>query len=156
ILSLTRAWQETGNGAYLTQAQALIDYAAKHQDPRRGTYVEIHGSASHPGAQSFIDGILAVALRRYQIATGDVASGKLIVNAVESVFAESHDYCKTTTDPTGATIFYEYSPNPYLRGGDISEPPASAFNVPVISSAAYASTLTGDGGQAAIANGSWA
>ncbi len=148
---MLRAWQETLRPKYLKHARRLVDIALGYLEPRRGTYIEVHGSVSHRGSTPFMDGILCTALRNYHRLTGDQRVAVAIVRIAEAVYAEMHDPLHTKTAPN---IDYYYSPNPYLRGND-GFTPITTLNLNVAAAQAYGAYLTGDSGLADIARRSW-
>ncbi|HNS32776.1 MAG TPA: hypothetical protein PKN36_07370, partial [bacterium] len=151
LMSMVRAWQETGDPAYEKHARRIVDIALGYMEQRRGAYLRVHGSTSHMGIVPFMSGILASGLRHYHLWSGDERAGIAVAQIAQSVNAEMHDPYYSRTKPD---LDYYYSPNPYLKGRD-GKTLITSLNHNIVSAQAYAAYITGDPGLADIAWRSW-
>jgi len=129
LAQMAMAFLWTGRPEYRRAGEGFLEFAHLYTHPRRGSYVELHGSFSHRGAVPFMTGYLGYGLIRYHQATGDEKAARLLVALAESVVSE-------TGDGNGG---FWYSPNPTHRMW--GSPQWSAL---VGGMLAYSYRLTGD------------
>ena len=151
LMGMVRAWQETGDARYAAHAKHIVDVALNHMEPRRGAYLQRHGSNSHLGIVPFMTGILCTGLRQYHFWTGDDRAGVAVVQNAEAMFAEMHDPLCSQTLPN---LDYYYSPNPYLRSTN-GKTPIAHLNPNIAAAQAYAAYLRDDPELADIAWRTW-
>lgn len=154
LMSMVRAWQETGDPRYGKHAKHIVDTALGYMEGRRGAYLRHHGSDTHYGIVPFMSGILGAGLRDYYLWTGDERAGTAVAQIAESIYAEMHEPYHSKTHPD---IDYYYSPSPYYSGSQIpyGETMISKWNLSIVAAQAFSAYITDDPGLADIAWRSW-
>ncbi len=147
LIALSRAYEETRDPRYRDYARTMMDTARTFIDPRRGAYLQIHSSVSHPGIVPFMAGILATGLRNFHEASGDPEALELLALVVTSSQEETLDRTWSGQNPG---LSYHYSPNPHHRYEHVP-----GLNLGLVGGNAYLAALTGDKNCADAAREGW-
>lgn len=151
IIALLCAWRQTGDEKYGPVVRSYVESALDKEEPRRGTYIEVHGSVTYLGPTPFMYGILCTALREYHLRTGDERAATLVARLAVAMYEEAHDPWESNTLPN---LDYHYSPNPYLRYED-GHTPITHLNLNIAAAQAYGAYVTQDAELADIARRTW-
>jgi len=130
LYGLTAAYDETRDPRYLEASRRVAHDALTRVDPRRGTYIEIHGNHSYQGNVPWMVAQLMEPLYDYYRQSGDVAAGEAVVALAESILAENR-----TRDVPGDV--FGYSHNPHFTK-------TSNYHILIAPAILYAFELTGD------------
>ena len=132
LTCLTAAYDETGDLRYLEGARQVVHDALRRIEPRRGTYVEMHGSVSYRGNVPWMVAQLTEPLYHYYRQSGDVAAATALVGLIESVLTEN-----TTPGVWGDVHGYSHNPQ-YAKN--------AVYHALIAPAVFYAYELTGDDG----------
>jgi len=130
LYCLTSAYDETRNPKFLQAAREVVEDASRHIDPRRGAYIEVHGSVEYKGNVPWMAAQLIESLYLYYRQSGDIEAATLLVGLAESVLTEN-----TTRGVPGDV--YGYSHNPKFDK-------SLGYNVLIAPAVLYAYELTDD------------
>jgi uncharacterized protein YyaL (SSP411 family) len=130
LYCLTAAYDETQDPKYLAAARRLAHDVTKRIDPRRGTYIEIHGNMSYAGNVPWMVAQLMEPLADYYRQSGDVDAAITLVGLAEAILAEN-----TTRGVLGDV--WGYSHNPHFKK-------TSGYHVLIAPALMYAYALTDD------------
>ncbi|MBM3264933.1 MAG: hypothetical protein FJY97_16105, partial [candidate division Zixibacteria bacterium] len=100
-----QCYDQTGDPRFLDKAKDWVAAANVYVEPRRGVFVEIHGSYNYVGGVPFMTGYLGFGLVRYHQATRDAGVLRLLSLLVGGLFAESRT----------AYGRFQYSPFPEIN-----------------------------------------
>lgn len=100
-----RWYDQTGDIRFLDKARDLVTAARAYIEPRRGVFVEIHGSYNYVGAVPFMTGYLGFGLVRYHQSTEDAGALRLLHLIAAGLFSESRTACGR----------FQYSPFPEIN-----------------------------------------
>lgn len=130
LYALVAAYDETRDPKYLEAARQLAHDAMKRIDPRRGTYVEIHGNYGYRGNVPWMVAQLMEPMYDYYLQSGDVDAAEAVVAMAESILAENR-----TRGVDGDV--YGYSHNPHFKK-------SSSYHILIAPAVLYARELTND------------